>query len=104
METVIERIGGRKKVVVKHDQQAFILQCNESDVEYIKHCFDIMIDRFRKECYLRNSSEEIRKDHGKENYEALNKLSIEDLIKLNAMVVEVLKEKQSKIVNTKKRE
>ena len=38
------------------------------------------------------------------NYEALNKLSIEDLRKLNAMVIEVLKEKQSKVVNTKKRE
>jgi hypothetical protein len=40
----------------------------------------------------------------RENYEALNKLSIEDLRKLNAMVIEVLKGKKDNIVNIKKRE
>ena len=40
----------------------------------------------------------------RENYEALNKLSVEDLRKLNAMVCEVIKEKQSKVATTKKRE
>lgn len=39
-----------------------------------------------------------------ENFEALNKLSIEDLRKLNLMVVEVIKQKKEKIANTKKRE
>ena len=59
METVIERIGGRNKVVVKHNHQAFILQCAEADVEYFKHCFDVMIDCFRKECEGKNESTEL---------------------------------------------
>jgi hypothetical protein len=40
----------------------------------------------------------------RENYEALNKLSIEDLRRFNAMVIEVLKQKKDKVANTKKRE
>jgi hypothetical protein len=58
METVIERIGGRNKVVVKHNHQAFILQCAESEVKYFKHCFDVMIDCFRRECEGKKDSTE----------------------------------------------
>ena len=53
METTIERIGGRDKVIIKQGSQAFILQCDEPDVEYIKESFDIAIMKFENEILKR---------------------------------------------------
>lgn len=49
METSIERIGGENKLVVKYAGQAFIIECDEKDLNITKECFDIMVERFKKE-------------------------------------------------------
>ena len=63
MKTKIEKIGGKKKVVVTYKNQAFILQCASEDVNYFKNNFDVMINRFKTDML-----DEYNKFLLKENY------------------------------------
>lgn len=52
METQIERIGGRKKVVVRYKTREFLIDCDEQDVGYFKQAIDSIIKEFANDVRL----------------------------------------------------